>query len=43
MNADERASILPVGTVTFLVTDAPRADVMAVVVASSSGHVMRQP
>jgi predicted ATPase/DNA-binding CsgD family transcriptional regulator len=37
MNADERASILPVGTVTFLVTDAPRADVVAAVVAAHDG------
>jgi predicted ATPase/DNA-binding CsgD family transcriptional regulator len=33
MNADERASILPVGTVTLLVSDGSRSDVDAVVAA----------
>jgi predicted ATPase/DNA-binding CsgD family transcriptional regulator len=36
MIADERASILPVGTVTFLVSDA-QTDVVAAVVAAHSG------
>jgi predicted ATPase/DNA-binding CsgD family transcriptional regulator len=35
MNADERASILPVGTVTLLVTDASRFDLGAVVATHS--------
>ena len=43
MSADERASILPVGTVTFLVTDAPRADVMAAVVAAHDGLLAEAP
>jgi predicted ATPase/DNA-binding CsgD family transcriptional regulator len=37
MDADERASILPVGTVTFLVSDASRSDLVAVVVAAHNG------
>jgi predicted ATPase/DNA-binding CsgD family transcriptional regulator len=37
MIADERASILPVGTVTFLVSDASQTDVVAAVVAAHSG------
>ena len=37
MNADERASLLPVGTVTFLVSDASRSDVVAAAVAAHRG------
>jgi predicted ATPase/DNA-binding CsgD family transcriptional regulator len=37
MNADERASILPVGTVTFLVSDASRSDDVAAVAAAHHG------
>jgi class 3 adenylate cyclase len=37
MNADERASILPAGTVTFLVSDAHRSDVVAALVAAHNG------
>jgi predicted ATPase/DNA-binding CsgD family transcriptional regulator len=37
MDADERASILPVGTLTFLVSDASRSDLVAVVVAAHNG------
>jgi predicted ATPase/DNA-binding CsgD family transcriptional regulator len=37
MNADERASILPGGTVTFLVSDAARSDVVAEAVAAHGG------
>jgi predicted ATPase/DNA-binding CsgD family transcriptional regulator len=37
MNADERASLLPVGTVTFLVSDAARSDVLAAAVAAHNG------
>jgi predicted ATPase/DNA-binding CsgD family transcriptional regulator len=37
MNADERASILPVGTVTFLVSDAPLSGEVAAVVAAHNG------
>jgi predicted ATPase/DNA-binding CsgD family transcriptional regulator len=37
MNADERASILPAGTVTFLVSDALRSDVVAALVAAHNG------
>jgi predicted ATPase/DNA-binding CsgD family transcriptional regulator len=37
MNADERASILPVGTVTFLVSDASRSDEVAAVVGAHNG------
>ena len=37
MNADERASILPAGTVTFLVSDAHRSDVVAALVAPHNG------
>jgi predicted ATPase/DNA-binding CsgD family transcriptional regulator len=39
MNADERASILPVGTVTLLVSDASRSDVGAVIPAHSGLQV----
>ncbi|HKA85192.1 MAG TPA: LuxR C-terminal-related transcriptional regulator [Acidimicrobiales bacterium] len=37
MNADERASLLPVGTVTFLVSDASRSEVAAEAVAAHNG------
>jgi predicted ATPase/DNA-binding CsgD family transcriptional regulator len=37
MNADERASLLPVGTVTFLVSDASRSDVVTAAVAAHNG------
>ena len=37
MIADERASILPVGTVTFLVSDASQSDVVAAAVAAHNG------
>jgi predicted ATPase/DNA-binding CsgD family transcriptional regulator len=37
MIADERASILPVGTVTFLVSDASHTEAMAAAVAAHSG------
>ncbi len=37
MNADERSSILPAGTVTFLVSDASRADVVDAVVPAHHG------
>ena len=37
MIADERASILPVGTVTFLVSDASHAEAVAAAVAAHSG------
>jgi predicted ATPase/DNA-binding CsgD family transcriptional regulator/class 3 adenylate cyclase len=37
MNADERASILPAGTVTFLVSDAARSDLVAAAVAAHNG------
>ncbi|HET6833942.1 MAG TPA: LuxR C-terminal-related transcriptional regulator [Acidimicrobiales bacterium] len=37
MNADERVSILPAGTVTFLVSDAYRSDLVAAVVAAHNG------
>ncbi|HEY6417287.1 MAG TPA: hypothetical protein VIX41_13645, partial [Acidimicrobiales bacterium] len=39
MNADERASILPVGTVTLLVSDASRSDVGAVIPVHSGLQV----
>jgi predicted ATPase/DNA-binding CsgD family transcriptional regulator len=37
MDADERASILPAGTVTFLLSDASHADVVAAAVAAHNG------
>jgi len=37
MDADERASILPAGTVTFLVSDASRSDVVDAVAAAHNG------
>ena len=37
MDADERASILPAGTVTFLVSDAARSELVATVVAAHNG------
>ncbi|HET6662780.1 MAG TPA: NB-ARC domain-containing protein, partial [Acidimicrobiales bacterium] len=37
MDPDERASILPAGTVTFLVSDAARSELVATVVAAHNG------
>ena len=37
MNADQRGSILPAGTVTYLVSDAIRSEVVANAVAGHNG------